>query len=79
LLAAPGGEMAFVLDDEGKLYESEDCFATWKTVVTPYRNSSLFLSPDGHLFISEDYDPALHRSREPLFDVAAPPSLFRRR
>jgi photosystem II stability/assembly factor-like uncharacterized protein len=79
VLAAPGGEMALILDDEGTLYESVDCFTTWKTIATPYRVSSMSLSPDGRLFISEDDDPALHRSREPLFDVAAPASLFRHR
>ncbi|MDD4858434.1 MAG: hypothetical protein PHD74_10090, partial [Candidatus Krumholzibacteria bacterium] len=67
MVAAPGGEVAVVFDGEGKLYISEDCFSSWKTVPVPYTDSSISLSPDGHLFISEQSSPGLHRSREPLF------------
>jgi photosystem II stability/assembly factor-like uncharacterized protein len=66
-IAARGGEMALILDEEGTLYESEDCFSTWSTVQTPFLNGEMFLSPDGRLFINEAFRAGLHRSREPLF------------
>jgi photosystem II stability/assembly factor-like uncharacterized protein len=66
-VAAPGGEVAMIFDNKGTLYISEDCFASWKTVSAPFAESSIFLSPDGHLFISGQIVPGLHRSRNALF------------
>ena len=67
VIAAPGGEVAVVYDDSGTLYISEDCFSSWKTVPVPFAESSIFLSPDGYLFISGQIAPGLHRSRNTLF------------
>ena len=67
LVAAPDGEVAALFDDEGTLYISDDCFSSWKTVSVPFVHSSLFLSPDGHLFFSDKLGPGLHRSRNTLF------------
>jgi photosystem II stability/assembly factor-like uncharacterized protein len=67
VIAAPGGEVAVVYDYNGTLYISEDCFSSWKTVPVPFAESSIFLSPDGYLFISGQIVPGLHRSRNTLF------------
>jgi photosystem II stability/assembly factor-like uncharacterized protein len=67
VLVSPGGEVAIVSDDNGTLLISNDCFSTWRSVHVPYSRSSMFLSPDGHLFFSERYFRGLHRSREALF------------
>jgi len=68
VLAAPHGELAMIYDDFGSLYLSEDRFASWRKVAVPYLHSSIFLSPDGHLFMSERLNPGgLHRSRQTLF------------
>jgi photosystem II stability/assembly factor-like uncharacterized protein len=67
VLAAPGGEVALIFDDDGTLRISEDCFSTWRDVPVPYTRASMFLSPDGHLFFSERNQPGLHRSRDALF------------
>jgi photosystem II stability/assembly factor-like uncharacterized protein len=66
MAAAPGGEMAFIFDNEGTLYVSEDCFASWRTIPVPFGDAVLSLGPDGRLYLSERYRPALHASRYPF-------------
>ena len=74
VVAAPGGEVAVVYDgNAGTLYISKDSFSSWKTVPVPYTYSSIFLGPDGRLFIISEQTlpgltlPGLHRSRDALY------------
>ena len=66
--AAPGGEIAILSNSAGEICLSEDLFATWKVELTPFRASSIFLSPDGYLFFNELTLPGgMHRSRNALY------------
>jgi photosystem II stability/assembly factor-like uncharacterized protein len=67
VVAAPGGEVAIVSDGHGTLYISRDCFSSRKLVSVPYTYASIFLSPDGYLFLSEHFPPSLHRGRHALY------------
>ncbi|HEY5132966.1 MAG TPA: hypothetical protein VII85_04705, partial [Candidatus Krumholzibacteriaceae bacterium] len=68
VVAAPGGEVAIVLNsNNGTLYISRDCFSSRTVVPVPFKNASMFLSPDGYLFLSERFSPGLHRGRHALY------------